>query len=147
MYKILVATDGSPQSQKTLEYVAQIAVPLKAEVTVLSVAQEVPVLKSHEGISFEQTANFEKNIAAGMRQMAEDALAIAKKYFDEKGIKITTRVETGHPAEIIVKMAEDEGFDQVVLGSRGLGGIKGVLLGSVSSKVVNRAHTNVTVVK
>ncbi|MBS4021259.1 MAG: universal stress protein [Dethiobacter sp.] len=46
-----------------------------------------------------------------------------------------------------VRIAEEEGFDLLVLGSRGLGAFKGMLLGSVSSKVVNRVHTTATVVK
>lgn len=147
MYKILLATDGSPTSMKALEYVAKIAIPLQAEVTVLSVAQEVPILRGHEGISFTQTAIFEKNIAEGMRSMATNAVNMAQSIFKEKGIEVITKVKTGNSADVIVHEADDGGYDLLVIGSRGLGGIKGMLLGSVSGKVVNRVQTDVTVVK
>ncbi|MBS4023842.1 MAG: universal stress protein [Dethiobacter sp.] len=147
MYKILLAADGSAQSFKALDFVAQIAKPLDAEVTIISVAQAVPVIKGQDGISFEDIASLEKNIAEGMKKMAKKLLEKAEEAFMEKGLQVKTRLEKGQPADVICKVAEDENFDLVVLGSRGLGGFKGMLLGSVSNKVVNRVTTNVLVIK
>ena len=53
----------------------------------------------------------------------------------------------GHPAKIILYTAKAEKVDLVVVGSRGLGGMKGVLLGSVSSAVVQNAKVPVLVSK
>lgn len=147
MYKVLVATDGSQTSKKALEYVIKITEALQADVTVISVAQKIPILKGHEGISSTDVAGFEENIKQGMEGMAKEALAVAEKMFQEKRLSVTTRLETGDAANVISDVAEKDGFDHVVIGSRGLGGIKGMVLGSVSNKVVNRVKTNVTVVK
>ncbi len=148
MYKILLAADGSAQSFKALDFVAQIAKPLNADVTIISVAQAVPVIKGQNGVSFEDVASLEKNIAEGMKKMAKKLLEKAEEAFLEKGLEVKTRLEKGQPADVICKIAEDENFDMVVIGSRGLGGgIKGVLLGSVSNKVVNRVGTNVIIIK
>jgi len=62
----------------------------------------------------------------------------------------TMRVETqlieGPPAPAILRVAQEEGFDLIVLASRGLGQISGLLLGSVSSAVAQRAHCAVLIV-
>ncbi len=145
--KILLAADGSAASFKALDFVAQIAKPLNADVTIISVAQAVPVIKGQEGISFEDVANFEKSIAEGMKKMARKLLEKAEEAFLEKGIQVKTRLEKGQPAEVICKIAEEENFDLVVLGSRGLGGFKGMFLGSVSNRVTERSNVSVLVVK
>jgi nucleotide-binding universal stress UspA family protein len=147
MFKILLAADGSAESFKAMDFVAQIATPLNAEITIISVAQAVPVIKGQNGVSFEDIASLEKNIAEGMKKMAKRLLEKAEEAFMEKGLHVNTRLEKGQPAEVICKVAEDGNYDLVVLGSRGLGGIKGMLLGSVSNKVVNRVGTNVLVIK
>ena len=62
------------------------------------------------------------------------------------GVPYAFRLETGHPAEVIVRLAETDGFDLVVLGSRGLGGVKEFLLGSVSNRVSHHARCPVLIV-
>jgi nucleotide-binding universal stress UspA family protein len=56
-------------------------------------------------------------------------------------------VSQRHPADSIVQVAEETGADLVVMGSRGLGGIKRALMGSVSDSVVRHAHCPVMVVR
>ena len=56
-------------------------------------------------------------------------------------------METGSPAPVIIDVAEEHGVDLIVMGSRGLGLVKGVLLGSVSQYVVENAKCAVMVVK
>ena len=60
MYKILLATDGSENSFKAAEKAAEIAKPMDAEITVLSVAHDVPVFKGQEGLSYEQAVSLQK---------------------------------------------------------------------------------------
>lgn len=147
MYKLLVATDGSEHSLKTARHAAKIAKKLEAEVTVLSVIPEVQHIKGLEGVSAGNIAAFERNIAEGMKAAAEEAVAKTVKVFTDEGIEVKSRIEKGSPAEVICEIAEKENFDEVLLGSRGYGGIKGFLLGSVSNKVVNMCSKIVTVVK
>ena len=54
----------------------------------------------------------------------------------DKGVgKVTQTVEEGNPAKIILALAESAGVDMIVMGSRGLSDLKGILVGSVSQKV------------
>ncbi len=64
----------------------------------------------------------------------------ALKFFEEKGLKARTIFKEGHPAETIVEIGCGEGFDFIIIGSRGLGGLKKALLGSVSNAVVQQAE-------
>jgi nucleotide-binding universal stress UspA family protein len=61
-------------------------------------------------------------------------------------LKVSTKFEKGEPDEKIVEIAKDGNFDIIVMGSRGLGG-RSSTLGSVSSKVIDKAHCPVLIVK
>ena len=78
------------------------------------------------------------------KKILQDAL----KLFEEKNINARTILKEGHPSHTIVETARDEGFDMIIIGSRGLSGFKKVFLGSVSGAVVQEAKDCiVTVVK
>ena len=147
MKKILVATDGSQTANKALGYALQLAEALPVEVTVLSVAHDVPIAMGHEGVSAVEMARFHDTIKESMEKSAQEALDQAQKIFAAKGITVSTKLGTGDPARVIAEVAEQEGFEQVIIGSRGLGGLKGMFLGSVSNKVVNSVNANVTVIR
>ena len=77
-------------------------------------------------------------------QLSLEALDVIAKYVlsqvtamcRDKGVaKVTQTVEEGNPAKIILSVAESAGVDMIVMGSRGLSDLKGILLGSVSQKV------------
>ena len=71
----------------------------------------------------------------------------ARGLLEADGINPELVEAVGHPAETIVTAAEDGGYDLVVLGSRGVSGVRRMLMGSVSSYVVTHAHTDVLVVR
>lgn len=62
-------------------------------------------------------------------------------------VKFKLRHETGHPADKIIAVAEELQCDTIVMGSRGLGSITKLFLGSVSTEVINKAEVPVIVVK
>ena len=70
------------------------------------------------------------------KKLLQDAL----KFFEGKGLQARTIFKEGHPAETIVEVGCGEEFDFIVIGSRGLGRLKKVLLGSVSNAVVQQAE-------
>lgn len=70
---------------------------------------------------------------------------LAKEISQE--IKISTDIEIGFPAETIVEKAKNENYDIIVMGSRGLGKIKSILMGSVSQYVLKYAHCPVLIVR
>ena len=63
------------------------------------------------------------------------------------GLNVSTGITVGHPAEEICKKVEAGGFDLLVMGSRGLGQIKGYLMGSVSNRVCRHANCPVLIVR
>lgn len=147
MYKILLATDGSDSSFKAVEKTIEIAKPMGAEVTILSVAHEVPVFKGQEGLSYEQAVALQENMMEGMEKAASEVLDNTKKVFEEKGLKVNTVLKKGQPASVICDEGSSGGYNLIILGNRGLGGIKEFILGSVSNKVVHCAETSILVVK
>ena len=66
---------------------------------------------------------------------------------DQAGVAYQYHIVVGDPAEMIVRFASEKQCDQIVMGPRGAGGIQGLLLGSVSSKVMQLAKTPVLLIK
>jgi len=151
--KILVCTDGSEQSQKTLEKALIISEGCNVnEVAIIHVYDEkydfsaMPwgegyVPTENEMEKFRKMQEEHKN---ERKKILQDAL----KLFKDKNIKARTIFKEGHPSHTIVETAHEEGFDMIIIGSRGLSGFKKVFLGSVSGAVVQEAKDCiVTVVK
>jgi nucleotide-binding universal stress UspA family protein len=64
-----------------------------------------------------------------------------------EGVEIDKRLEYGKPAEIIIKLANKENYDLIILGSRGLSSVKRYLLGSVSEDVTWHAKRSVLIIR
>jgi nucleotide-binding universal stress UspA family protein len=82
-----------------------------------------------------------------LREVAESVLKRAADNALSKGLEVKTHAREGQPAEVIIDVANQEQADLIVVGSRGLTGIKRYLLGSVSSKVSEHAPCNVMIVR
>lgn len=135
--KILVAVDGSEYSQKALELACQLADKFDGSLHIVhvpqgSAADRVMVLG---GASVMIHAGREQIEKAG-RTLIEAAKNIAEESLPGN---VTTELRGGDPADEIVKSAEENASDCIVLGSRGLGDFGGLLLGSVSHKVNHSA--------
>ena len=139
--KILVCVDGSEQSKKALEEAALIAEGCKAsEVALIHVYEpRIDMFYSYEGITPEQMDLF-REMMENQKKEAEKILSEALKFLEGKNLKTRTILKEGHPSRTIVEVAREEGFDMIVLGSRGLGGLKRLFLGSVSNAVLQEAH-------
>ena len=127
--KLLVAIDGSKQAKNAFKYVSPLASKFNAEVTLLHVA-ETNLAK----LEPEVVKRISENILADVANTAE-------------GIIINKQIEYGNPSEVINKVAKQENYDIVVLGSRGLSSVKRYLLGSVSEDVSMHAGRSVLIVK
>ncbi len=149
MYKILLASDGSEHSKRAAEEVLKIAEAVKTAVTVLLVfsieGMKLPLWARSSGLPPDEMAKIEEEYKAKGQKILDSI----KEMFNTKGIEIETLIEKGNPGDVICKVAQDGNFNLIVLGSRGMGEVKGLVLGSVSNKVVHCADTktNVMVVK
>jgi len=137
--KIIVAYDGSHDSEKALTTAANLAQSLAAEISLVSVVSEIPVAVS-EGMDYSfWAANAEKNYA--------EKVETAKKYCTEMHIEVHSKVLHGNPASEIINYARQEKADMIIAGTRGLGGFGQLLLGSVAHQLVTYSDIPVMIVK
>lgn len=88
-----------------------------------------------------------KTVESYHREEGEKALDAAKRALDAAGVAYKTHIGVGPPAETIVEFARRLGIDKIVMGTRGLGGLAGLLLGSVASEIIRLSDVPVTLVK
>ena len=137
--RILVAVDGSPQSVGACRLAVDLARGYEATLVALHVAVPVPPGSSVRPADYLRAQDAAR--AQGDR-LLEDARNLARGY-----APFTGEVVFGEPSDVIVRRARELGADLVVVGSRGLGTIDRLLLGSVSSSVAQRAACSVLVAR
>ena len=137
MNKLLVAYDGSRQSENAYRQALEIASKFSAKVIVLSVARppEPPVAVEMEAVLESAVEHFHAQF---------DRL---KEAADSLGVETKFELRAGHPAEQIVFMADEEKADAIVLGDRGRSFVQRWLLGSIAKRVLAYAHCTVIVVR
>ena len=145
--KILVAYDGSDPSHRALDHAAKMVAMFKGELIILAVVPKVslPIMSSEMGAATIDTQSYQER----MREVYENSL---KKAVDE--VKETFPINNveallleGRPSSIIVDEAEKRDVSLIVMGSRGIGGISGWILGSTSRQVVDQCTKAILIVK
>jgi nucleotide-binding universal stress UspA family protein len=134
---ILVPVDGSEHSKKALEFAAELCSRFDGRLSLLHIPQSLPhdrtLILGAAAITMHSTGD--ELAAAGSK-----VLDAAKQLAAGHGCRqVEAQSVAGDPAQAIVKQAERIGADMIVMGSRGLSDIKGLLLGSVSHKVSHLA--------
>lgn len=136
---VMVAVDGSGPSRHAARFGLGLAQQCGAKATLLTVLQQPEIIPLGPlGTSIATGALTDVDLA----KVRADLDAIAAEH---PSVMITTTVELGPIAETIIDVAAHRGVDLIVLGARGLGPAKRLLLGSVSDRVVHGAHCPVTV--
>jgi nucleotide-binding universal stress UspA family protein len=141
MLKLLVPTDGSDNALRAVRHVAHLAqhgVPI--EVVLLNVQR--PVMSGEVGqVAPIEIAEDKRALAAGT------AIARARAVLDAAKVPVTVQEAIGAAAEEIARAADELACDGIVMGHRGLGVLKSLVMGSVSEHVVRLANVPVTLVK
>jgi len=149
--KILVALDGSEPADKALGFALDLGEKYSAEIVLLSVVPPVIVpldpypTRGVPPIPPVAMTMYSKEVKASHEKVLSEALKKAKKI--KPKLKVSTKLAEGRPSDKIVETAKEENFDVIVVGSRGLGGIKKFFLGSVSDRVADEATCPVLIVK
>lgn len=140
--KILLPVDGSECSLRALDHlVAHVGwfreVP---EIHLLHVHAPIPIgrVQAHIGTETLHTYYLEEG---------QEHLAEAQRRLDAAGRFHTTHIHVGQPAEVIARMAGELACDLIVMGSHGWGGMAGLVMGSVASRVLHLAPCPVLLVK
>lgn len=137
---VLVAVDGSEHSNKAVRYACAIGPPLGAEVVLLHV---VPMVVSatpyHDTVSDQPFLSLQK--------VGEDILERAKRLANQCGCEVIDMISHGDPATRIIDIAAERGVSFIIIGSRGVSGIKRLFTGSISDKVSKSASCPVMIVR
>lgn len=139
MNHVLVPIDGSAQADHALEHALEVFPG--ARLTLLT------VIDPSSGFAAGGAPGTAEVLYDSAQEQAETRLADARERAEAAGATVATEIETGRPASVIVQCAENEGVDQVVMGSHGREGVSRLLLGSVAETVVRRSPVPVTVVR
>ena len=131
---ILLAADGSDHSFRAAQHAAALA---GGQITVLF----VPTADQAKG------SLLQKERLAAIQRERKVKLSRHEAVFQERDIPFKVIVKEGDPGPAIVKYANEHHVDLVILGSRGLNNLQEFVLGSVSHKVMKRAHCPVMIVK
>jgi len=134
--KVLLAYDGSENSQKALEWLLNFAQQTTVQTIIIKVL-EFPV-------------DLDSVMEAGaksLRKSLMDQLEKVAGTFTEKGLSAKKIVLEGEPASQLIQYAKKEKVDLIICGTRGLGGFESLLLGSVAHKLVTHSPVPVLVIK
>lgn len=140
---VLVALDGSPQSEDALEHALE-TFP-DATLTALTVID--PVAAGYAASPGPDATGFPGEWYQRAEEHADAVLEQAAEMAAEHGRDIETLSRTGRPARTIVEYADEADVDHLVIGSHGRTGVSRVLLGSVAESVARRVHCPVTIVR
>jgi nucleotide-binding universal stress UspA family protein len=127
--KILVPVDGSSASKKAAKHAEAIAAKAGSKVTLLYV-QEQSLFRMRPQLS---------------ESIGKKVLSTIASQFEN--VKVEQKLESGHPGKVITRLADEENYDMIVMGSHGHSSARRVLLGNVSDQVLHYSNQSVLIVK
>ncbi len=141
MLKILLPVDGSENASKAVtDFIALLDwYKEKPELHLLNV--QYP-LRGNVALFINQADIKQYHQEEGLKELQS-----TRALLDQADAAYQYHIVVGDPAEMIVRFASEKQFDQIVMGPRGAGGIQDLLLGSVTSKVMQLAKTPVLLIK
>ena len=149
--KVLIAFDGSESSKRALGYAADIASGSNAVLTVLTVVPRLyyPLYPEDGFMPSVRSGPADYDYETRMREIYKASLdaAVADLRKRYESLDVVPALIEGRPGNAIVEEAEKRGVDLIVIGSRGLGGVTGWILGSTSRHVAEHCTKPVLVIK
>ena len=147
--RILVAFDGSEPSKRALDYAQKMAVMFKGELIILTVVPKIsiPIFPSEGSGStpYMDLTKYQEEVGELYKRSLEKAEASVKERCPS--LKVQALLRDGRPSSTIVEESNKNAVNLIVMGSRGLGGIRGMILGSTSRKVVDECTKPILIVK
>lgn len=138
--KLLVPVDGSENSVRALEAAIFLSKKIYAHVTVMHVMEKAPTVYIHPQKELEE-------LLKNYRREGEQILEKCEEIGYKNGVELKTVIIEGDVASKIIQYAEKELFDMIVMGHRGSGRFKGMVLGSVSEKVLHQTKRSVLIIR
>jgi len=140
MQKFLVPVDGSQNANRAVAQAIELAKSLKdVSIVLLNVQEQLERWYAH-GLNSEAAR-------AHLREQGEREASEARKLLGAAGCLYEFAIVFGKPAEVIVRIAEEKGCTGIIMGTRGLGDVESLFLGSTSYQVFHLARVPVTLVR
>ena len=145
MFKhLLLPTDGSPLSARAIDQGLALAKQLGAKASILTVLEPLRAFNASSELLADVRESFEK----GSREAADRTLQAAADQAAALGVPASTHVVTGsQPYRQIIAAATQAGCDLIVMASHGRRGVSGLLMGSVTQKVLTHSSVPVLVIR
>lgn len=151
LHRILAPTDFSRSSGFALEWAANLAEALRADLTLLHVVSEEEgrILEEviGEGAAVQVPRGVRENVLEERRKKFTEQFRIVLPEYLRKALTVEEVLRIGVPFLEIVKTAKEKDVDLIVMGTHGRTGLSHVLIGSVAEKVVHHAHCPVLTIK
>lgn len=156
MYQhILIATDGSDLSQKSIEYGLRLSKLKECKVTIITVTKHQTLSDTNDlygipiiGFTKEAIQNEQSDDLSDIDDLATQILSRAQACADDVGVAVTTTHETGASVPAVITDAANAlGCDLIIMGSHGRTGIKKLILGSQANETLQLSKVPVLVVK
>ena len=143
--RILVAIDGSEHANHALNSAVESAAKWGAELIILTVIPPTYPLFYSEEVDAHYIDDLEGDLEQYHQRLLSEAEEMVKNR--NPNLKFVMRLGRGRPSSVIVTTANVENVDLIVMGSRGLGGVTGWVLGSTSRRVVETCEKPILIVK
>lgn len=140
MRKILVPVDASKSAEHAVRYAAKLCADIPSLQLHLLNIQEPFDTRAHAYMS-------QQDIKTSQTAEAQGVLQTAMQILDDSGVPYRTDWRVGDIAPTIASYAEEIGCEGIVMGTRGLGAVSNLMIGSVAFKVVHLVNVPVTLVK
>jgi nucleotide-binding universal stress UspA family protein len=138
--KILVPVDGSENSLRAFEHAIYLAKNAGATITAMHVIEKPPTV-------YIESQKLLNDLLANFRAEAANILDKCQQLAAKSDVEIETVIGEGDAASNIVGYAQKGDYDTIIIGRRGLGRFKEMVLGSISNKVLHHAKCSVMIVK
>lgn len=135
--------DGSEISYRALDAGLFFSEKLGSNITVMHVMEDIPI--TH--IESQKLLNDMLEISAACKQQGQDILSKCSEAAKNKGLMVNTILLKGNPASIILDFCKNGKYDVIIMGNRGMGKIREIILGSVSSKILHNSSCPVLLIK
>lgn len=141
---ILVGTDGSDTAGEAVRQAGELAARIGARVILVSAYEPVPDARLRSE-RLETPRDLQWTI--NPREDVERLLEAGAEPLRAAGVAVETLAREGDPADAILDVAEQRGCDLIVVGNKGMSGVKRFLLGSVPNRVSHHAPCSVLIIR